>query len=146
MRSSPTLSETRLSLSFFLTTPAKKPRTECCCQSVAFMIAAIVVPFGCRSIPITVSCLDEPRVDLADIAFGLATLDAVGDRAALRFRLKDEVARDCLVIRFADVDLVLSAAIWVSLMSTTASNAATDTSPAIGRGTKEPGVYARDSL
>jgi hypothetical protein len=83
---------------------------------------------------------------LADIAFGLATLDAAGDRAALRFRLKDEVARDCLVIRFADFDLVLSAAIWVSLMSTTASNAATDTSPAIGRGTKEPGVYARDSL
>src|SRR3984885_1790834 len=42
MRSSPTFSDTRFSLSFFLTTPAKKPRTECCCQSVAFTTAAMV--------------------------------------------------------------------------------------------------------
>jgi hypothetical protein len=101
------------------------------------MIAAIVVPLGCRSIPITVSSLGEARVNLADIAFGLAALDAAGDRAALRFRLKDGVARDCLVIRFADFDLVLLVAIWVSLMSTTASNAATDTSPALRRGHEE---------
>jgi hypothetical protein len=30
--------------SFLRTTPAKKPRTECCCQPVAFTIAAIVAP------------------------------------------------------------------------------------------------------
>src|SRR5947209_17328234 len=59
MRSLPVFSDTRFSLSFFLTTPAKKPRTECCCQSVAFMIAAMVVPFGSRSIASTVSCLEE---------------------------------------------------------------------------------------
>src|SRR5258708_6745066 len=69
MRSSPTFSETKFNFSFFLTTPAKKPRTECCCQSVAFMIAATVVPFGCRNIPSTVSCLDEAANFLAGVDF-----------------------------------------------------------------------------
>src|ERR1700733_12480707 len=87
MRSSPTFSDTRFSLSFFLTTPAKKPRTECCSQSVAFMIAAIVVPFGCRNIPSTVSCLDEPAnflagVDFSDVGFATA---ATFELAAARF-------------------------------------------------------------
>src|ERR1700738_60156 len=59
MRSPSTFSEARLNFSFFLTTPAKKPRTECCCQSVAFMMAAIVVPFGCRSIASTASCFED---------------------------------------------------------------------------------------
>ena len=31
-----------------------KPRTECCCQSVTVMIAAIVAPVGIRSIAMTV--------------------------------------------------------------------------------------------
>src|ERR1700733_10609167 len=70
MRSSPTFSDTRFSLSFFLTTPAKKPRTECCCQSVVFVIAAIVAPFGCRNIPSTVSCLDEAANFVADLGCG----------------------------------------------------------------------------
>jgi hypothetical protein len=39
--------------------------------------------FQRRSIPSTVSCLDEARVDLADIAFGAVTLDAAADSAAL---------------------------------------------------------------
>src|SRR6202167_1333004 len=78
MRASPIFSDTRLSLRFFLATPAKKPRTECCCQSVAFMIAAIVVPFGCRNIPSTVSCLDEAAnfvagVGCGDVVFATAT-------------------------------------------------------------------------
>jgi len=30
-------------------TPARKPRTECCCHLVAVMIAAIVAPAGARS-------------------------------------------------------------------------------------------------
>src|SRR5258707_12470018 len=113
MRSSPALAETRLSLSFFLTTPAKKPRTECCCQSVAFMIAAMVVPLDRRSIPRTVSCLDEALVDLAETAFGAATLDAVVRRAALRFP-EELTARGSLVLRFTDFDLGFLVAIWLS--------------------------------
>src|ERR1700738_4834343 len=50
-------SETRLSPSFLRTTPAKKPRTECCCQSVTTMSDAIVAPAGARSIAITRACL-----------------------------------------------------------------------------------------
>jgi hypothetical protein len=46
IRSSPTFSKTGASPSFLHTTPAKKPRTECCCHPVTFMIAAIVVPCG----------------------------------------------------------------------------------------------------
>src|SRR5260370_23393466 len=144
MRSSPTLSETRFSLSFFLTTPAKKPRTECCCHSVAFTIAAMVVP--CRSIPSTVSCLDEAPVDLPEAAFGVFTLDEPSGRAELRFPLEDGVVCDCLVVRFADFGLRLLVPIWISLLSTTASCAATDTSPAIARGGRRTEkVYARDS-
>src|SRR5438445_11778870 len=46
--------------------PAKKPRTECCCQPVAFMMAAIVVPLGWRSMPRTVSCFEgKPLADWA---------------------------------------------------------------------------------
>jgi hypothetical protein len=50
-------------------TPAKKPRTECCCHPVAAMMAAIVVPLVCRSIPSTVSCFeDEPLIDRTEAA------------------------------------------------------------------------------
>jgi hypothetical protein len=90
------------------------------------MIAAIVVPFGCRNIPSTASCLDEALVGLAETALGVA----VGGMA-LRFPPKDLVVRDCLVTRFAGFDLGLLVAIWLSLISTTASRAATDTSPLI---------------
>src|SRR4029077_3455752 len=50
-------SETRLRPSFLRTTPARKPRTECCCQSVTVMIAAIVAPVGIRSIAMMRACL-----------------------------------------------------------------------------------------
>src|SRR6266545_2041567 len=43
--------------------PAKKPRTECCCQPVAFMIAAIVTPSGCPSRLSTAACLVPPRAE-----------------------------------------------------------------------------------
>src|SRR5271169_3338744 len=46
MRSSPTFSEISVSPSFLRTTPAKKPRTECCCHPVTFMMAAIIAPWG----------------------------------------------------------------------------------------------------
>src|SRR5580704_11442817 len=49
--------------SFLRTTPAKKPRTECCCQPVAFMMAAIVAPLGCLSKVRTASCLVAPRLE-----------------------------------------------------------------------------------
>ena len=51
--------ELSLSRSFFRTTPAKKPRTECCCQPVAFITAAIVVPVGEFSISTTRACFES---------------------------------------------------------------------------------------
>ena len=48
-----TFSEFSFNFSFLRTTPARKPRTECCCQPVACIIAAIVVPAGDCSIAIT---------------------------------------------------------------------------------------------
>jgi len=38
-----------------------KPRTECCCQSVAVIIAAIVPPAGARSIAMMRACLVSGR-------------------------------------------------------------------------------------
>src|ERR1700722_2927176 len=55
-------SETRLRPSFLRTTPARKPRTECRCQSVAVMIAAIVVPAGIRSNARMRVCLVSGRI------------------------------------------------------------------------------------
>src|SRR6516225_4096506 len=88
MRSLPTFSESSFSLSFFLTTPAKKPRTECGCQSVASMMAAIVVPLAWRSIASTVSCFKgEPLPGCADVAcavpfcFALKALSLGGTRS-----------------------------------------------------------------
>src|ERR1700682_6156397 len=94
-----TFSETRLRSSFFLTTPAKKPRTECCCQSVAFMIAAIVVPLGSYSIFSTTDCLDDDDAgDFDDFVFEVTALvAAVGfGRAgtlllAARFAARDDL-------------------------------------------------------
>src|SRR3981189_503805 len=91
-------SETRLSPSFLRTTPARKPRTECCCQSVAVMIAAIVAPAGVRSIAMMRACLVACR------AAGF------GDERADRER-----GLDLLVVRAAervevlvfDLDLVM---------------------------------------
>src|SRR4249919_2655741 len=48
--------------SFLRTTPAKKPRTECCCQPVAFMTAAMVAPLGPCNMAITLACFDPAHV------------------------------------------------------------------------------------
>src|SRR4029453_17539822 len=40
------------------TTPARNPRTECCCQPVAFIIAAIVAPAGDCSMAMTRDCFE----------------------------------------------------------------------------------------
>jgi len=94
------------------------------------MIAAIVAPFGWRSIPRTVSCFDEARVRLAAAFVGAVVLDAAVDWVALRFPDEAFMELGFLVPRFAALDFDLLVAIWLSLMSTTASSAATDTSPA----------------
>src|SRR5260370_1010622 len=57
--------ETRFKPSFLRTTPARKPRTECCCHSVAVMIAAIVAPAGLRSIARMRACLVSDRTDVS---------------------------------------------------------------------------------
>src|SRR3954468_5561609 len=48
------------SLSRLRTPAARKPRTECCCQPVTFIMAAIVAPAGLCSIAMTRDCLDSP--------------------------------------------------------------------------------------
>jgi hypothetical protein len=51
-------SDSKMRPSFLSTTPAKNPRTECCCQPVAFMMAGIVEPRGRRNSSRTSACLD----------------------------------------------------------------------------------------
>ena len=87
------------------------------CQSVAFMIAAIVLPFGSRSFPSTVSCFDEALADLACVRFVRTVLGAAIGEAGLRLP-EDLTDRACLVTRFAGFDLDLLVAIWLSSMST----------------------------
>src|SRR4030095_16452644 len=71
------------------TTPARNPRTECCCQPVAFIIASIVAPAGDFSIAMTRTCLEPGSLVgrftlLADCA-GLAAATGVADDATARF-------------------------------------------------------------
>src|SRR5262249_27293491 len=61
MRSPSVFSDCSVRPSFLRTTPVRKPRTECCCQPVAFMIPAIVIPLGWLSSAITVVCLEFER-------------------------------------------------------------------------------------
>src|ERR1700687_3859180 len=132
MRSPSTLSEASVKPSFFLTTPAKKPRTECCCQLVAFIIAAMVVPLGSCSIFSTTDCLeDEDACDFDPAAFEVAELDAAVsfDRAGtLLLAIRFTVPADLRAV-FASFDFGLLVAIWFSSGSTTTSCAATDTAP-----------------
>src|SRR4051794_37407122 len=85
----PVGSDTRLSPSFLRTTPARNPRTECCCQPIAVMIVAIVAPAGARSIATIRLCLVSGRdADLDEAGAnclrgaGLAVLRAFGRVAA----------------------------------------------------------------
>src|SRR5205085_8805938 len=52
----------------FADDPAKNPRTECCCQSVAAIIAAVVAPAGFRSIWMTRACFVSVRAGFDDTA------------------------------------------------------------------------------
>src|SRR5262245_13496775 len=72
------------------TTPARKPRTECCCQPVAFIIATIVAPAGDFSIATTLACLEPGSLFgrfalLAVNCAGLAMAAGVADGAITRF-------------------------------------------------------------
>src|SRR5271169_2102265 len=58
MRSPSVFLDSSVRPSFLRTTPAKKPRTECCCQLVAFIIAVIVAPVGTRSMAMTRDCFE----------------------------------------------------------------------------------------
>src|ERR1700680_2322265 len=79
-------SEVRFKPSFLRTTPAKKPRTECCCQSVTVMIAAIVAPAGVRSIAMMRACLvSGPAAGFDDASAGrLREAGLAGFRAVER--------------------------------------------------------------
>src|SRR5438105_3843288 len=61
MRAPCAFSDRSVSPSFLRTTPAKNPRTECCCQPVHCMMLAIVAPLGRRSSPSTRACLECAR-------------------------------------------------------------------------------------
>src|SRR5882672_7444758 len=89
-RSPSTFLDPSFSLRRLRTTPARKPRTECCCQPVAFMIASIVAPAGDVSIAITWACLERGSLFgrfalLAAKCAGLATATGVADGATARF-------------------------------------------------------------
>src|SRR6516225_4721435 len=59
------------------TTPARKPRTECGCQLVAFIIAAIVAPAGECSMAMTRDCFEPASVSFVCCdGFAAATFEA----------------------------------------------------------------------
>src|SRR5450631_897480 len=91
-------SETRLRPSFLRTTPARKPRTECCCHSVATMMAAIVAPAGPRNIAMMRACFVSGRT----AGFDGEGADRARDLRLLIFRAVERVAT--LVF---DLDLVM---------------------------------------
>src|SRR2546430_7035024 len=70
-----TFFEPSLNLRRLRTTPARKPRTECCCQPVAFIIAAIVVPVGDCSSAMTRDCFES---DAAFLRLELPAADRAG--------------------------------------------------------------------
>jgi hypothetical protein len=96
------------------------------------MIAAMVVPFGSYSIFSTADCLDdEDAGDFDEATFEAAALVGAADfdRAGTPLLATRFAGRDDLRAVVADFDFDLLVAIWLSLGSTTASCAATDTSP-----------------
>src|SRR5271169_2406245 len=90
MRSPSVFLDSSVRPSFLRTTPAKKPRTECCCQLVAFIIAVIVAPVGARSMAMTRLCFEPGSAFLilgllATCWEGLLIGTGVTDGAAGRF-------------------------------------------------------------
>src|SRR6185312_17567960 len=148
MRSSPVFAETRLSLSFFLTTPAKKPRTECCCQCVAFMIAAMLAPFGAQSNFSTADCLEREGVAFDPAAVGEPPLGTVrvfdsGGRLVLvgRLAVRGDLRRELAGLDFLAIAIRLSSCINDSIMVLPPTRAPPSEA---GRGRQEAG-YGRDN-
>src|SRR6516162_6552374 len=96
MRPDLVFSDSSVSPSFFFTTPAKKPRTECGCQPVTFEIAAMVVPPLAWSRPRTRSCfvvlpLDRDAVCVRFFVFALSCFAGLlrGLSVVLNLAMKD---------------------------------------------------------
>src|SRR5262245_13599221 len=91
MRTPSTTADFKSSLRRLRTTPARKPRTECGCQPVAFVSAGIVAPPGERSSSIASDCFVPGRTAPTRLPFCLAVLgrarlfDGAAGRAAVRF-------------------------------------------------------------
>src|SRR5215469_17973510 len=98
MRWPSTFFEESLSLRRLRTTPARKPRTECCCQPVAFIMAATVAPEGDCSIAITLDCF-EPGLPFPP--FTSAALESSGFAAA---PAAAENKIDCFFVDFGFTD------------------------------------------
>src|SRR5262245_51303242 len=84
-----TTADCKSSLRRLRTTPARKPRTECDCQPVAFVSAAMVAPPEERSISMAADCFVPGRTARlpflpALLGFG-RLLDGAAERAAVRF-------------------------------------------------------------
>jgi hypothetical protein len=100
------------------------------------MMAATVVPFGWPNIFKTEACFEESGAatldfGIVDAAFGAAVGD---DGAAARFLPGCFAGTFALRRELVCLELGLETAIWLPLMSTTASSAATDESPAHRQG------------
>ena len=94
MRPDVVFSDSSVSPSFFFTTLAKKPRTECGCQPVTFEIAAMVVPPLDRSRPRTRSCLVVPLLERDAVCVFVFDLSCFAG-----------LVRGCLVLNLAIKDL-----------------------------------------
>ncbi len=96
---------------------------ECCCQPVAFMIAAMVVPLGRRSIASTVSCFEDRAFDgSGDAGFGgSGAFDLVRAFGVAFLLIGRFLGRLDLRVVFADFGFDLVVAIGFILVSTTAS-------------------------
>src|ERR1051325_4132622 len=66
--------DTKSSLRRLRTTPARKPRTECGCQPVAFVSVAMLAPAGERSISIAADCFVPDRAAVTQLPFCLALM------------------------------------------------------------------------
>src|SRR6266850_7237200 len=97
MRFPSTFFEASFSLRRLRTTPVRKPRTECCRQPVAFIIAAIVAPVGDCSIAMTCDCFVPGSAFggfAAPLVNGTRAVAAPGDAdgAAARFFADFDIA------------------------------------------------------
>ena len=100
------------------------PRTECCCQPVARMIAAIVAPSAWPSIASTRACFEPGRLSRGERALVL------GLRAAAEIRLREAMASAAEVSTLGATAAQVGVSVGVptaSCLTPTASRPATNT-------------------